>query len=161
MGVPLRSTLMYGLHVRSRDMRRYRSARCVLSSHGLYLLAQHNNYLPETIGKWGLPGGRIDGEESPKATVRREIHEEFGMSLLGEIVEIGDWEYRGHWHKVFATKVHEEILRFDQSEILDAKWYEFDEVEQMDRSGDLHTGFELAAITRYRKIEIEGEGDNA
>lgn len=40
-----------------------------------------------------------------KAAARREIHEELAMSLLGEIVEVGDCEYRGHWHKGFATKV--------------------------------------------------------
>ena len=149
-------------YVRSREMRKYRSSRCVLNADGRYLLAQHNNYRPETIGKWGLPGGRVDDEESPKATVRREMREEFGMSLLGEIVEIGDWEYRGHWHKVFATSVPNQTLRFDRNEILDAQWYRFNEIEEMERNGELHTGFELEAITMRRNQKIEpGEADNA
>ncbi len=144
--------------VRSGSMRKHRTARCVLVLDDCYLLAQHNNYRPETIGKWGLPGGRIDDGESPLAAVRREISEEFGLSLPEEIVEIGEWEYRRYWHKVFATNVSDETLKFDQDEILDARWYRFDEIENMDKNGELHTGFELPAIIRHKHGKIEPNG---
>lgn len=137
-------------------MTRYRSARCILVSKGRYLLAQHNNYLPETIGKWGLPGGKLDEGESPAEAARREIEEEFGITGLGEVTEIGDWEYRGAMHKVFSVGIPEDDLQdliYDQNEILDIKWCAFDEVQKMHHDGKLHTGFELPAITRYLNLQ--------
>lgn len=125
-----------------------------MKANECYLLAQHNNYLPETIGKWGLPGGRIDVGESPRETVRREMQEEFGISLAGKIFEIGDWEYRGYWHKVYATDVEIQELQFDRNEILNANWFQFHEVEKMERIGMLHTGFELVSVTHYRNQKI-------
>ena len=130
----------------------YRSARCILYSRGRFLLAQHNNRRPENIGKWGLPGGHIDEGETPEAALRREIREEFRISELGELMEIGDWKYRGNLHKVFSTEFHDEILDFDRNEILDLKWCTFSEIEKMDSDGQLHTGFELAAMTRLRVL---------
>lgn len=106
----------------------------------------------------GLPCGKLDEGESPAEAARREIEEEFGLTGLGEVTEIGDWEYRGAMHKVFSIGIPEDDLQdltYDQNEILDVKWCAFDEVQKMDHDGKLHTGFVLSAITRYRNMNNE------
>ncbi len=67
--------------------------RCVLARNNRYLLVQHNNRLPENFGKWGLPGGGRDIAEEPTTGLRRELAEEFQIDI-GDVVLLGDWEYR-------------------------------------------------------------------
>ena len=59
--------------------------RCVLARNQHYLLVQHNNRLPENFGKWGLPGGVLDIAEEPIIGLRRELTEEFQISI-GDVV---------------------------------------------------------------------------
>lgn len=131
---------------------KYRTVRCILDKSGYYLLAKHNNWRPETIGKWGLPGGHIDKGEDFLDTVKREMLEEFEIEL-DDWQEIGDFEYSRAMHKVFATKYDgRQDLKFDRKEILAIKWFNFEELEELNKKNMFHTGFELEAITRYREI---------
>lgn len=128
----------------------YRAVRCILDLNGRYLLAVHNNYLPETIGKWGLPGGRIEAGESFAETAQREMLEEFGISLR-DWQDVAEYPYRGSLQKVLATRYRgPETLEPDPKEILQLAWYSFDEIERMNAEGKLHTGFELEAILSYK-----------
>ena len=130
---------------------KYKTVRCILDKNDYYLLAQHNNWRPETIGKWGLPGGHIDKGEDCLATVKREILEEFKIEL-DDWQEIGDYSYRKAWHKVFACKYYgDKKLDFDRKEILNINWFNYADLLELEQNNMFHTGFELAAITKYRK----------
>jgi ADP-ribose pyrophosphatase YjhB (NUDIX family) len=41
------------------------------------------------VGLWGLPGGMLDHGEDPVGAARRELHEETGISLEGNLRFIG------------------------------------------------------------------------
>ncbi len=123
--------------------------RCVLEQNHRYLLVQHNNRLPENFGKWGLPGGVLEIAEEPTNGLRRELAEEFQISV-GDVVLLGDWEYRDETHRVFGCKAEKQIESYDTNEILDIVWLTYDGVIGFAEAGKLHTGFELEAITEFR-----------
>ncbi len=123
--------------------------RCVLARNNRYLLVQHNNRLPENFGKWGLPGGVLDVGEEPTTGLRRELAEEFQLDI-GDVVLLGDWEYRDETHRVFGCEIDDPIESYDTNEILDIVWLTYDGVVGFAEAGQLHTGFELEAITEFR-----------
>jgi 8-oxo-dGTP diphosphatase len=45
------------------------------------LLAQQRSYPPEAAGKWELPGGRVEPDETDHAAVVRECAEELGVTV--------------------------------------------------------------------------------
>ncbi len=122
--------------------------RCVLARNNRYLLVQHNNRLPENFGKWGLPGGVLDVGEEPTTGLRRELAEEFQLDI-GDVVLLGDWEYRDETHRVFGCEIDDPIESYDTNEILDIVWLTYDGVVGFAEAGQLHTGFELEAITEF------------
>ncbi len=123
--------------------------RCVLEHKDCYLLVLHNNRLPENFGKWGLPGGVLDIAEEPTTGLHRELAEEFQVDI-GDVVLLGDWEYRDETHRVFGCQFEGRIESYDINEILDIVWLKYDGVVGFTEAGQLHTGFELEAITEFR-----------
>jgi 8-oxo-dGTP pyrophosphatase MutT (NUDIX family) len=125
---------------------RVSAVRAVVMHENRYLLAQHHNYLPETIGKWGLPGGRIELKDADlHAALRRELFEEFSMTvdILGFVAM---YTYRDRAHHIFLAKPHSIEFTVDSTEILGMTWLTLSEVSDWNAQGLLHTGFELPAI---------------
>ncbi|MCA9333304.1 NUDIX hydrolase [Candidatus Saccharibacteria bacterium] len=131
------------------------AARCIFFNKDKYFLVQHNTYLPEKFGKWGLPGGHIKPMETPDEALRREMFEEFAVNL-DEIIFVGDWLYRNQFHRVFASHIGYEIYIHDTLEVLKSSWYTYEQIKNLDRDNDLHTEFELAAIDKLRGLLRSG-----
>lgn len=131
--------------------RRYYTARCILKSHDRFLLAIHNNFRAENLGKWGLPGGRVEFGESPEDAARRELAEELDVHL-DAVRAVGDYKYKGRMHKVFGAEFTGEIVTFDKREILEIGWHRIEEVRTLEKEGRLHTGFEHTAICDYARL---------
>lgn len=131
------------------------AVRAVVVHEGRFLLAQHHNHLPDTIGKWGLPGGRIEAWDADLiSALRRELHEEFGMTadIIGFVAV---YTYRCRAHQIFLAKPHSINFIVNTDEILATAWLTLPEVTQWHAKGQLHTGFELpairASVARYGK----------
>ena len=129
--------------------------RCVIVFEQHYLLAQHRTRRPESIGKWGLLGGRLKAPEDPRAGLRREVFEELRVHLP-YVVELGDWPRRDEIHRVFGCHIGQRVEWFERDEIVAIDWFRYDEVVQLAASGQLQTGFELAAITAFRSQAAAG-----
>lgn len=58
------------------------SAVIVIDEHGRVLLQQRDDAVPpEGYGRWAIPGGGREGDETPIETARREFEEETGIRL--------------------------------------------------------------------------------
>jgi len=128
----------------------YKTARCILWSGERFLLAVHHSYLPLNRGRWGLPGGRIELGESAEAAARREVSEELGIEV-GELLDCGDYRYKGARHKVFGTRFDGTVHTFDHHELERIGWHSLAEVVALERGGRLHAGFEREAIDAFMK----------
>jgi 8-oxo-dGTP pyrophosphatase MutT (NUDIX family) len=132
---------------------RVHRVRCVLVHEERYLLAQHNSRRPENFGKWGLVGGRVRAAEQPKACLRRELMEELRYEVPN-LVKLGDYSHRDENHRVFGCEIPEAVQTFDTDELRAIRWFSYAEVCDLATSGQLRTGFELAAIAEFRQLAI-------
>ena len=123
--------------------------RCVLRCQGRYLLAQHQPRRRESVGRWGLPGGKLKAREKPRVALRRELEEELGLQAP-KLVRIGDWWHRNKNHRVFGCDVPRASRWFDGEEIVAVAWLDYAAIVNLSLTAQLRTGFELAAITEYR-----------
>lgn len=87
---------------------------------------------------WLPTGGHVDRHEHPRETVRREVFEELGLRLTGEIaapvfitVTNTRGKTKGHtdvslWYLLPVSR--EQRLIFDQSEFHSVRWFHKDEI---------------------------------
>lgn len=91
------------------------------------------------------------------AGLRRELVEELRLRVP-YLVEVGDWRYRGHTHRVFGCEIAARVDWFRASEILGVGWFSYDEICAMADAERLHRGFELEAIGVFRRrIQLLGD----
>jgi 8-oxo-dGTP pyrophosphatase MutT (NUDIX family) len=101
---------------------------------------------------WEIPAGKIDHQEPPLQTAKRELEEEAGR-LAQEWRSLGDFLPSPGFltevvHLFLATGLSEVSNRLEASEVLEAHWLPFEQVMQMAQSGELRDGKTLAALLR-------------
>lgn len=126
----------------------YRTARCILYRDDRYLLAVHSRFwLHEP--RWGLPGGQIEWGESAHDAAVRELHEELQVHVP-RLAEVGPYRYKHAQHMVFAAPCDEDIVDFDDSELLEVSWFTEPEIADLSARSALHADYELDAVRRLR-----------
>lgn len=104
----------------------------VIKKDNKYLLVQEAQ--EKCRGKWNIPAGHLDPNESVFEGAKREIFEESGLEVeLTGIVLIGnrvmeDDELLG---LVFSTEITGGEIKINPREILDIKWFTYDEILNM------------------------------
>ena len=104
----------------------------VIKKDNKYLLVQEAQ--EKCRGKWNIPAGHLDPKESVFEGAKREIFEESGLEVeLTGIALIGnrvmeDDELLG---LVFSTEITGGEIKIDPREILDIKWFTYDEILNM------------------------------
>jgi ADP-ribose pyrophosphatase YjhB (NUDIX family) len=107
---------------------------------------------PPAVGRWTVPGGKVELGETLEEAALRELHEETGMrATLGPVVEILDRVVRDERD---AISYHYVILDFlgtapvgeprAASDALDARWVEFDELDRYPLTDGLRAVIERA-----------------
>lgn len=115
--------------------------------HGRFLLVQESR--PKVYGKWNLPAGHVDPGETPQQAAIREAQEEVGLHvklLRDEPLLIG--EDPGS-HRVLAAYlgiVTGGELRAQPEEILDARWFSYEEIEALNESDSLRVPWVLESV---------------
>ncbi len=101
----------------------------ILEQDGEYLLVQEAK--DKVRGKWNLPAGQLDAGETLVEGMKREVREESGFEVEPTgVCQIGS---RVRPDTVFAaiiftTKIKSGEIKFDPEEILDAKWFSYEEI---------------------------------
>ncbi len=110
-------------------------------------------------GKWCIPAGGLDETESLIDGAKREIFEETGCKVeITGILEIVNEILEGINVVVFLfdTKIVNESIKVDGTEILDVKWYTYEEILNMKVKDELRAdGYFLSAIRNKMNTKIQ------
>ncbi len=101
----------------------------IIEKDGKYLLVQEAQ--EKCYKKWNFPAGHLDFSESLEQGAVREIKEETGCNVeLDGVCYIANKVLENDLFVmvVFNAKLVKEIIEFDKDEILDVKWFDYDEI---------------------------------
>ncbi len=134
----------------------YKTARCILYRDDEFLLAVHSSMWRTSHRRWGLPGGQIERGESPEDAVTRELEEELSL-YLPRLITVGSYPYKKNLHMVYAAEVREPIRDWDDSELLDIRWFSVQDIRQLSADNRLHADYELHAVETLLEL-LPGPG---
>ncbi len=121
----------------------------VVEKDGKFLLVQEAKEMVK--GKWNLPAGRLENNETLFDGAKREIFEECGCRVeLTGVLQIGNkmLENDSLISVIFATKLLDDNIIFNKKEILDVKWFTYEEILNM-KDYLRSYGLVVGAITNY------------
>lgn len=101
----------------------------VIKKDDKYLLVQEAK--ASCRGKWNLPAGHLDPNETIFAGAKREAKEETGCEVeLVNICQIGNRVLSNEVFVsvIFSGNLIHENISFNQQEILDVRWFSYDEI---------------------------------
>lgn len=129
------------------------TVRAVLQRGDRYLLVQHHYKNPANLGKWSIPGGRIDLDDPDwETTLRRELREEFQIEI--EILRFLGTFYRDTQpHHIYHVRALTESLIPDPGEIAALDWFTLEQVIAHEAAGRLFHRFMLDAIRASAALE--------
>ncbi len=101
----------------------------IIEKDGKFLLVQEAK--EECRGKWNIPAGHLKLNETIFDGVKREIREETGCNVeLTGLLQIGNKVFQDDVFVsiIFSTKLLEDHIKFDKKEILNVKWFTYEEL---------------------------------
>lgn len=104
----------------------------ILEKNGKFLLVEENQKICK--GKWNIPAGGLDENESLIDGAKREIYEETGCKVeITGILEIINQILEGVNVVcfLFDTKITDENINADGEEISNVKWFTYEEILNM------------------------------
>ena len=105
-------------------------AGVVIKQDGKYLLVQEKQ--PKAYGLWNFPAGKVDLGESLEEAAIREAKEESGYNVeLIKEIDIFQAKSTDVVKHNFEAKIIGGELVFPKDEILDARWFTFEEIKEM------------------------------
>ncbi len=123
----------------------------IIEKNGKYLLVQEAK--EKCYKKWNFPAGHLDFNESLEQGAIREIKEETGCDVeLDGVLCIANRILEDDLFVmiVFNAKLIKENIKFDEEEILDVQWFDYDEiVNKMDN--ELRGDYVKTAVINQKK----------
>lgn len=121
----------------------------IIEKDGKYLLVQEAK--KKCYKKWNFPAGHLEFNESLEQGAIREVKEETGCDVkLNGVCYIANRILDNDLFVmiVFSCELINENISFNENEILDVKWFEYDKV--IDMSNELRGSYVKKAITNYK-----------
>lgn len=104
----------------------------IIEKDGKFLLVQEAK--EKYRGKWNIPAGHLESGESIFDGTKREVFEETGCKVeLTGVLQIINKVLKNDVliFITFSTNLVEEKIVYDKSEILDVKWFSYEELLNM------------------------------
>lgn len=101
----------------------------IIEKDGKVLLVQESK--PKCYGKWNIPAGHLEPNETIMEGAIREIKEETGCDVcITGVLSIENLLYDSNTLIciIFSTKLLSEYQPYKSDEILDTKWFEIDDI---------------------------------
>ncbi len=101
----------------------------IIEKDGKILLVQEAQ--KRCYEKWNIPAGHLDFDETIMQGAIREIKEETGCDVeLTGVVNISNRVLKDDIFItiIFSTKLINEDIKYDKNEILDVKWFDYDDI---------------------------------
>lgn len=112
----------------------------IRNDEGKFLLSQRHPCKKKPL-KWEATGGAVDAGEDTLTAAVREVREEIGLPLRKEQLALIRTRLCDgiEFLDTYLTDWNGEIseLRFQENEVVDAKWVTYEEMEAMDARGEL------------------------
>jgi 8-oxo-dGTP pyrophosphatase MutT (NUDIX family) len=126
-------------------------AGSVIEQDGKYLMVQEKN--PKVYGLWNLPAGYVDKGEQIEHAAIREAKEEtgFDVELIKELALIHD-SFDSNVRHVFSAKITGGVMHSQPEEILDVKWFTFDEIKALHDDGKIRAEWVWEVLKTNCKI---------
>jgi len=90
---------------------------CYVEGKAYILLAKRGTACPDEIGKWNMPGGYLDWDETLTQAAEREVYEETGVNLH-EIYAEEDHVIANHMHQPWLVKSHVNKKNYAKQNVL-------------------------------------------
>jgi len=125
-------------------------AGVIIKQDSKFLLVQEKK--EKVYGKWNLPAGKVDLGDTIEQTAIKEAKEESGYDVeLVNMVGICQEKATDAVKHVYEAKIIGGDLAFPEDEILDAKWFSFDEISEMEEKSKLRDPYVLESIKLFEK----------
>ncbi len=130
----------------------------VIKKDDKYLLVQEAQ--EHCRGKWNIPAGKLNNNETIIEGAKREIFEECGLIVdITGIVNISNrvMENDQFLGLIFSTEIIGGEIKYNPNEILDVKWFTYDEIISMKdnlRSDDLII-YAIDAVEKNKLADLE------
>jgi NAD+ diphosphatase len=123
----------------------------ILATHrGRLLLARHHG---RGSAFWSILAGFVEPGETLEQTVARELYEETGLvAVAGTIRYFGSqpWPLPASLMIGFELEAESDALNIDPNELLEARWFENDDVEALTTSSTVSLSGQMIAAWRSR-----------
>lgn len=136
---------------------------------------------PPAIGKWAMPGGYMESDESPEAAASRELLEETGVQVpVGEmlLVSVSSILHMAQTHLVFRCHLDSRPATIQTEEATEFGWFSEEELPWQElafatiepqvrqvyrwlKNGNygIRVGFIDEHVSQYRNFPLAAEGD--
>lgn len=120
-------------------------AGCVIQRDDKFLLVQEKQ--PKAYGLWNLPAGRVDVGEAFEEAAIRETKEETGFTveIQQEIQTVHTAVDRPVLH-AYKAQIISGGLRVNVSDLLDVRWFTFEEIKQLQAGKKLRNDWVISSI---------------
>lgn len=128
----------------------------IIEQNGRYLLVKEAGGVdrPEIRGLWNNPSGRLELGDSIAETAIREAKEETGL-IVELLYKIGLFYKEGEQacKYFFKAKIVNGEINFPKSEILDVRWFAYNEVIELAKNNQLRSRTIVEAIEKIEREE--------
>jgi len=110
----------------------YIVAGVVIKQNGKYLLVQENRPETKVHGLWNFPAGRVEEGVTIEETAVKEAKEEAGYDVeLIRKLDIFQESAEVPPRHAFEARIVGGELKWPENEILEAKWFSYEEIKGM------------------------------